>query len=579
MNAAKQDKKERKIVTKAVREGVAAGVAAAAAPSRGPRPSRGRPVRNSSNARDSKPGRRADQRTDQLTDESSRALFGAIDAAGAGSRSGQFRKLAMSMCLPSVSSPVRASVGVASRPTAVATPFEKKAFELTTGTIVPGYAGSNDAVVVAAYRQFTRANVVQTLTTGFTTFDALPNLSVKQFVNEEGGVNVHHLQDSFAAGATPSIHGSTLFALVCPDESGDTCFWIDSPLATSTVIFTGIAAGTIILTRKWVGDAYTEVASVPTVGPTDTVSLAGGSGYYSFSLSYNAGGNDGSPMAMQVRMQYGAGGAAPTYGYAHTVLPGLLTNIGSFTSGRITAVSAMISNYSAELAKRGRIVGWTAPESADWTQYAAPGGSFLNNTPNPYNVVSSQNNMCELVAADGMYGFLLPCDNEAMTLQPLQDGIVGASGSVAFQLVLEPLLPVDGFLLLVLNCSAPPVAGQVDDRMFVRSSYYHFEGLTGDPWRTTDFSTCAPSAYSDDLALLRKIPTFYSNAWHLADIARKISNVAGWAQPLLTSLGMAGGPYGTPLLALGNAAGAINGLGNAFLPQERQARRRMLRGG
>lgn len=500
------------------------------------------------------------------------AFLGSIRAAGAGSKSGSFNRLAMSMCLPSVSANVRAAVGIANRPTAVSKPFEKNAISIIQTAAAAGAGGNNDAMFMCAFRQFTRANVTQQYVPAGSWAQDLQSAKFdNSFGNEEGWVPIHHAT-AVTPGTVPT-HGPVQFAMRAPD--GVPCLWIDSPTGASYVQITGLPAAVAMTFRRYNGDNTTDVTQTSAGGGLDTYIFTAGSGYYAIGLQYNGGGNDGSALTFEVTSTF----VGASYSYAHTVLPGLLTNAASFTSGRISAVSLMLSNYSAELSKRGRITGWVAPDSADWTQYAttAVNGAILNAVANPWGRVSGLADATDLEAKDGMYGFLLPTDNEAMNMKPMCDVPVGAYADVATTFALEPLLPEDGFLVIVLDAAAATAATTLDDRVFVRTSFYHFEGLTGDPWRATDFPNMAPSHYLDDLCLLRKVKVFHSNKWHFSEIARKISNVAGWAAPFLGALGSIPGPTSAPLLALGTAAGAINGLGNAFLPEEapRRPRRRV----
>lgn len=521
------------------------------------------------------PGGAAAER--RAVDATTDAIFGGIRAAGQRSNSGRFNDIAMSMCLPSVAPPVRGAVGVSSRPTALMTPFEKVEATLAQSSATNGQGGHNDALFYAAFRQFSRANVSQVLLAGSSHQD-LQSLSepTNAFQMVPGALPMQFAQD--AAGPVPSHHGLIQFALRAPD--GTPVIWIDSPTGTSEVDFAPalpFLAANSIIARKYNGDVYSDTLHTTTGALVETVNLTAGSGYYAFILDFPGGGIDPSnDLAIVIKTNM----SGTAYGYAHTVLPGLLANVMSFTSGRINAVSLMLSNYSTELAKRGRVTGWTAPEASDWTQYASVNGSFLGATPNPYNIVNSQLNSCDMTAKDGMYAFLLPTDNAALNFVPLTEGEFSNAGAINIEL--EPLLPVDGFIVIVADVTCPSAAPSVtDDRTFVRTSCYHVEAHTGDPWRVTDFANIKPSQYLDDLSLLRTIPTFHSNKWHFAEIARKVSNIAGWAQPLLAAAGAIGGPVGAPLLALSNVAGAIHGLGDAFLPAKRgpnaKERRRMNR--
>jgi hypothetical protein len=197
--------------------------------------------------------------------------------------------------------------------------------------------------------------------------------------------------------------------------------------------------------------------------------------------------------------------------FCHNSLPYLSANSASTRGIRITGLSAMYTNTSAEIQLGGTVSGYQSGTDDNWQSYLSYTGQ-----PSLQNVSSAQDSVT-LNASRGMYAYMKPTDERDFNFK--DDLVTDINGNIcdtSYSLDAE-----DSFVIIVV--SNPNPAGC--------SGYYTFryavEYLTSDPWRSTGISMIDEALSSQAIARIRDLPQFYENTTHWSDIFDKIKSVVG----------------------------------------------------
>jgi hypothetical protein len=481
---------------------------------------------------------------------------------GAGAHQNLLEMLMCTLTLPGVETTQRWSSPFSSKKTAVAEPY----------SIVPSNWGQVPTSTSSAYYQqmiqgetalflfrnplraaiFYDQNGGGAQTSYQAQFDGPTGTSNSLQLTQLGNIPLTVAPEiSYLNGTTAYIpHGSKLFCGAVTNHSGS-YIWLD---ATQTIRVT-VSCSSTTLGSNPVGvqlvldqygpegfalEAYSGNIILNNTSPqTLTINSSFGNptnvqygGYYAprFIISCNNGASNAANAVLftNLRAEDYVQGGPPVNGvshFCHLSLPYLSSNAASTRGIRITGLSAMYTNTSAEIQLGGTISGYQSGTDDNWLNYIAQNGQ-----PS-LQLVSSAQDSVTLNASRGMYGFMKPTDERDFEFK--DDLVVDIGGNICDTSYL--LDSQDSFVVMIVNNPNPTGC----------SGYYTFryaiEYLTSDPWRSTGVSLIDESLSSQAIARIRDIEQFYENTTHWSDIFDKVKSV-------VSSVAQAAVKYGPYLL-------------------------------
>lgn len=483
---------------------------------------------------------------------------------GAGAHQTLLELLMCTLTLPGVETTQRWSSPFSSKKTAVAEPF----------SIIPANWGQVPTSTSSAYYQqmlqeetalflfrnplraaiFYDQNGGGAQTSYQAQFDGLTGTSNSLQLTQLGNIPLTAAPEiSYLTGTTAYIpHGSKLFCGAVANHNG-AFIWLDATqtirvtVSCSSASLSSYPVGVQLVLdlygpEGFVSEAYSgnvllnstasQTLTITTVGSGSPTNVQYG-GYYAprFNISCNNGLLNASNVVTLYNLRaedYGVGGGPPVNGvshFCHLSLPYLSSNAASTRGIRITGLSAMYTNTSAEIQLGGTISGYQSGTDDNWLNYIAQNGQ-----PS-LQLVSSAQDSVTLNASRGMYGFMKPTDERDFEFK--DDLVVDIGGNICDTSYL--LDSQDSFVVMIVNNPNPTGC----------SGYYTFryaiEYLTSDPWRSTGVSLIDESLSSQAIARIRDIEQFYENTTHWSDIFDKVKSV-------VTSVAQAAVKYGPYLL-------------------------------
>jgi hypothetical protein len=395
--------------------------------------------------------------------------------------------------------------------TAIAAPFTKyNAPWTSTGTANPSLQLPVTDSVIFAFRDYLRSTVQYDCNTalghGNYTLQGISNLNTLVPVVPQttftipftAGV-VQSLLTPYAiptAGFSYTPHGAIWPAGVPVSREGR-YFWLDVGTVLTIPVTSNISDTAVMGLDLWTPEGiqrYKLTNSVAMVAGTRNVSAfpaIAGSGYYAISVRTLL-----NPVITFDNVVFDLGTGSH---YCHRTLPGFELNYPSIQSMRINAASILYTNRAALQYKEGSIAMVQVPEGDSWMEYTPAGGGF--------SAVATATQAKEMVAENGMYGFLKPSqasDAEWKVYHTVTNGVL-----------LDCFYPLQPVAQYLCQYQVIDVGLYQNGRITIS---YSVEFQTMDVWRDVRLANASALLYEEALSQLKRCPQFFENPSHLSDI-------------------------------------------------------------
>jgi hypothetical protein len=273
-------------------------------------------------------------------------------------------------------------------------------------------------------------------------------------------------------------------------------------------------------------------------------------GYYAFEVEINVRGNAVATDNISVTITNLTVTIPPIDFISHLPAPGIAPLLTSMSDIRLTGVSILATNVSAELYQSGDVLTTQIPAGAPWDDWIYPGSNFYakatTNLPRErWDVHKWQR---------GAYSWLKPNDiQENLFHSPMQMDRSQTTGFLT-ALTFSPYTTSDYLLTYVRSSSAagtPSVLGR-----FCLSYSLQYSSLT--VALSGEYSSLTTASLQQILDHLRMQPQFFENPLHFAAILSIIARIASAvARAVPTIIGVAKG-VGTVASAVGAGISAYN---------------------